>query len=117
MNLNGEKTIFEKIIDREVPAEIVEEDEHCILIRDINPCAPVHILIIPKKRVPRIAEAESDDEAMLGHLLFMAKKFAETHHLEQGFRLVINNGPHAQETVPHLHIHLIAGKWMAWPPC
>ncbi|MDR1434908.1 MAG: HIT domain-containing protein [Puniceicoccales bacterium] len=117
MNQNTEKTIFEKIIDREIPSEILMEDEQCIIIRDIHPCAPLHVLIIPKKKISRLGEAENGDETILGHLLFMAKQFARKQSLNGGFRIVINNGPDALETVPHLHVHLIAGQRMGWPPC
>ncbi|MDR2200787.1 MAG: HIT domain-containing protein [Puniceicoccales bacterium] len=117
MDPNGEKTVFEKIIDGEIPSEILMEDERCIVIRDINPCAPTHVLIIPRKRIPRIGDAESQDESILGHLLLTAKAFAKKYNLNQGFRIVINNGPDALETVPHLHLHLLGGKLMAWPPC
>lgn len=111
------KTIFQKIIDRELPADILFEDEQCIIIKDLHPVAPVHVLIIPKKPIPRVAEAASEDTAILGHLLLCAKNFAAREGLQNGFRIVINNGKDAQESVPHLHIHLIAGKPMQWPPC
>ncbi|MDR0418013.1 MAG: histidine triad nucleotide-binding protein [Puniceicoccales bacterium] len=117
MNSNGGRDIFQKIIDHEIPAEILMEDEQCIVIRDINPGAPIHVLIIPKKNIPRLAEAQESDVPILGHLLLMAQKFAQTQGLSKGFRVVINNGPDAGESVPHLHIHLLAGKPMIWPPC
>ncbi|MDR3317520.1 MAG: HIT domain-containing protein [Puniceicoccales bacterium] len=117
MEFNTEKTIFEKIIDREISAEILMEDDLCIVIRDINPGAPVHVLIIPKKRIPHLAEAREQDALLLGHLLLMAQKFAQQKELGGGFRVVINNGQDAGETVPHLHVHLLAGKPMIWPPC
>jgi histidine triad (HIT) family protein len=117
MSQNNQKDVFQKIIDREISAEILMEDDLCIAIRDINPGAPVHILIIPKKNIPRLAEARESDAPILGHLLLMAQKFAKTQDLSNGFRIVINNGPDAGETVPHLHIHLLAGKSMIWPPC
>ncbi|RME67471.1 MAG: histidine triad nucleotide-binding protein [Verrucomicrobia bacterium] len=110
------KTIFQKIIDREIPATIEHEDDRCIAIRDIQPQAPVHILIIPKKPIPRVAEAAPEDEATLGHLLLTAQNLARKLNLEKGFRLVINNGPDACESVPHLHVHLLAGRQMGWPP-
>ncbi|MDR1366632.1 MAG: HIT domain-containing protein [Puniceicoccales bacterium] len=117
MNPNDEKDIFQKIIDREIPAEILMEDGQCIVIRDINPGAPVHVLIIPKKNILRLAEVQESDVSILGSLLLMAQKFAQTHGLSKGFRVVINNGPDAGESVPHLHVHLLAGKPMIWPPC
>ena len=110
------KTLFEKIIDREIPAKIEHEDEHCIVLHDIQPQAPVHLLIIPKKLIPRIGEATNADEATLGHLLLTGAAMAKKLNLEKGFRLVINHGPHASESVPHLHIHLLAKRQMTWPP-
>ena len=110
-----EKTIFEKILQKEIPSEILFEDDVCAIIRDIHPQAPVHVLIIPKKVIPRISEAKEEEGAILGHLLLTAKQFAEQEHLA-GFRLVINNGAIAGETVPHLHVHLLSGRPMAWPP-
>src|SRR5688572_32897354 len=100
------KTLFEKIISREIPAHIIYEDDSVIAFRDIKPAAPVHVLIVPKKPIPRIAEAEDADQNILGHLLLKAAEVAEKVGLkESGFRLVINNGPNAGETVPHLHLH------------
>ncbi len=110
------KTLFQKIIDREIPATVAYEDEHCIVIHDIQPEAPVHLLIIPKRLIPRVSEAVSGDEAVLGHLLMVAGVVAKQLNLAAGFRLVVNNGPHASESVPHLHVHLLAGRQMTWPP-
>ena len=110
------KTIFQKIIDREIPAKIEHEDEHCIVLHDIQPQAPVHLLIIPKKPIPRVAEAATADETVLGHLLLTAGTMAKKLNLEKGFRLVINNGPDASESVPHLHVHLLAKRQLTWPP-
>lgn len=110
------KTIFQKIIDREIPARIEHEDEHCIVLHDIQPQAPVHLLIIPKQPIPRLAEAVAADQAVLGHLLLTAAAVAKKLHLASGFRLVVNNGPHACESVPHLHVHLLAQRQMTWPP-
>jgi histidine triad (HIT) family protein len=109
------KTIFEKIISREIPADIVFENDIAVIIRDINPQAPVHVLIIPKRRIDRIEAAQDGDEELLGKLLIMARDFAKSHNLT-GFRLVVNNGQQAGETVPHLHIHLLSGRLMTWPP-
>jgi histidine triad (HIT) family protein len=111
------KTLFEKICDREIPAEIVYEDELCVCFRDISPQAPVHLLIVPRKAIPRIAEAGDEDEALIGHLFLTARKVAkEQGFAEKGFRLVVNNGPDGGEAVPHLHIHILAGRQMEWPP-
>ncbi|MDR0742248.1 MAG: HIT domain-containing protein [Puniceicoccales bacterium] len=110
-----EKTIFEKIISREIPADIVFENDIAVIIRDINPQASVHVLIIPKRRIDRIEAAQDKDAELLGKLLIMARDFAKSHNLI-GFRLVINNGKQAGETVSHLHIHLLSGRPMAWPP-
>jgi histidine triad (HIT) family protein len=110
------KTIFQRIIDREIPSKIEHEDEHCIVIRDIQPQAPVHLLIVPKKPIPRVGEVAAGDEPLLGHLLFVAQLVAKKLNLAKGFRLVINNGPDACESVPHLHVHLLAGRQMTWPP-
>lgn len=110
------KTIFQRIIDREIPATIEHEDEHCIVFRDIQPQAPVHLLIVPKKLIARVDQAEAADAAVLGHLLLTARDVAKKLNLARGFRLVINNGPDACESVPHLHVHLLAGRQMSWPP-
>jgi histidine triad (HIT) family protein len=110
------KTLFQKIIDREIPARIEHEDDLCIAIHDIQPEAPVHLLIIPKKPISRLATAETDDQAVLGHLLLTAGKLAKKLSLANGFRIVINNGPDACETIPHLHVHLLAKRQMNWPP-
>jgi histidine triad (HIT) family protein len=110
-----EKTLFEKIIDREIPAKIAYEDERCLAIHDIDPKAPTHLLVIPKRVIPRIAEAGETDAELLGYLLLTAGKLGAEHGPE-GFRIVINNGPHGGETVPHLHVHVLAGRALAWPP-
>jgi histidine triad (HIT) family protein len=111
------KTLFEKIASREIPAMIVYEDDFVIAFRDINPQAPTHIVIVPKKAMPRIAEAEEDDQSLLGHLMLKAAVVAEEAGLAKtGYRLVINNGPNGGETVPHLHCHILGGRRMQWPP-
>ena len=110
------KTLFERIIDREIPARIEFEDEHCIVIHDINPQAPVHLLIIPKKVIPRVEAATAADQTTLGHLFLVAGQLAKKLDLANGFRLVVNNGPDASETVPHLHVHLLAKRKFTWPP-
>jgi histidine triad (HIT) family protein len=111
------KTLFEKIIAREIPAQIVFEDDMVLAFRDIKAAAPIHVLIIPKKVIPRIAEAASEDHKVLGHLLLKAAEVAKSLGLnEGGYRLVINNGPNAGESVPHLHLHILGGRQLAWPP-
>ena len=109
------KTLFQRIIDREIPAKIEHEDDRCIVIHDIQPAAPVHLLIIPKIVIPRIGDAAPADETVLGHLLLTAGIVAKKLNLARGFRLVINHGPDACETVPHLHVHLLAKRQMTWP--
>jgi histidine triad (HIT) family protein len=111
------KTLFEKICDREIPATILFEDERCLAFRDISPQAPQHILIIPRRAIPRIGLAGMEDEALLGHLLLTAAQVARNEGLaDTGYRLVINNGPDGGEAVPHLHIHLLGGRQLQWPP-
>ncbi len=110
------KTLFEKISTREIPAAIVYEDDLVLAIRDINPQAPVHVLIFPKKVIPRIAEANAENERLLGHILLKAAEVAKQLDLTDGFRLVINNGVEGGETVPHLHVHILGGRHLAWPP-
>jgi len=110
------KTIFERIVAREIPARFEHEDDLCIVIHDVKPQAPVHLLIIPKQPIPRIDAAQAADGALLGHLLLVAGKMARQLQLAQGFRLVVNSGPDAGETVPHVHVHLLAQRPLAWPP-
>ena len=110
------KTIFQKIIDREIPARIEHEDELCIALYDIQPQAPVHVLIIPKQAIVRLSEAKASDQALLGHLLLTANVIAKKLNLSEGFRLVVNNGPFGGESVPHLHVHLLGKRQMTWPP-
>lgn len=110
------KTLFQRIIDREIPAKIEYEDDRCIVIHDIQPQAPVHLLIIPKTLIPRLAEASASDEPVLGHLLVVAGELAKKLELANGFRIVVNNGPDACESVPHVHVHLLAKRQMTWPP-
>lgn len=109
-------TIFSKIIKREIPANIVYEDELCLAFRDVNPQAPVHILVIPKKTIAKVADATVTDKDLLGHLLLMAGKIAKDEGYGDSFRLVINNGEQAGQTVFHLHVHLLAGRNFSWPP-
>lgn len=110
------KTLFQKIADKEIPAKLIHEDEFCVAFHDIAPQAPVHVLIVPRKAVARIAEAGAEDQALLGHLLLVAQKVAKQLTLAKGFRLVINNGPDGGESVPHLHVHLLGGRALGWPP-
>lgn len=110
------KTLFEKIVAREIPAQIVFEDDLVLAIRDIHPQAPTHVIIFPKRPMPRIAEAAPDDHKLLGHLLLKAAEVAKKLDLKNGYRLVINNGADGGETVPHLHVHLLGGRHLAWPP-
>jgi histidine triad (HIT) family protein len=111
------KTLFEKIIDREIPAAIVYEDDLVVAFRDIKPQAPTHVLIVPRKPIPRMSEAKPEDQQVLGHLLLKAAEVADKLGLTQsGFRLVFNNGPDAGEAVPHLHCHILGGRHLDWPP-
>jgi len=112
-------TLFEKIIAREIPANFVYEDDLAVAFHDISPQAPTHILIIPRKPIPRVGEAGEEDSAVLGHLLIVAGKVASdlgVNSTDEGFRLVINNGRNGGEAVPHLHVHLLAGRPLKWPP-
>lgn len=108
-------TLFQKIIDREIPADIVFEDEHSLAFRDVNPQAPVHVLVIPKKPIAKIADMEDADKELVGHLFQVAGQVAAQENLED-FRLVVNNGAGAGQSVFHLHIHVMGGREMAWPP-
>ncbi len=110
-------TLFEKIAIRQIPAEIVYEDDRVVAFRDIQPKAPVHVLVVPRKPICRIGEAGPDDAALLGHLLLTAAEVARRLGVNQtGYRLVINNGEDGGESVPHLHCHLLAGRALGWPP-
>lgn len=109
-------TIFEKIIAREIPSKIVWEDDDAIAFEDVNPQAPVHVLIVPKKVIPRLAEATDAQAPILGKLLLAARDVARKLELSSGYRVVINNGPDAGESVPHLHVHVLGNRALAWPP-
>ena len=110
-------TLFERIAAGEIPADIVRNDHEVLALRDINPQAPVHILVIPQRVIARIGEARESDSELLGRLLLAARDIAKEQGLDQtGYRLVINHGPHAGESVPHLHIHLLGGRPLDWPP-
>ena len=106
-------TIFGKIISGEIPSEFLYEDEHCIAINDINPQAPVHVLVIPKQSIPRLVDAQLNDQALLGHLMLVAGKLAQKLGVGDAFRLVVNNGAEAGQTVFHLHLHIIGGRAFA----
>lgn len=111
------KTLFEKICAKEIPAELVHEDESCVAFRDIAPQAPLHILIVPRQALPRVGLAEPGDQALLGHLLLTAAAIARREGVaDSGYRVVINNGPDGGEAVPHLHLHLLGGRQLGWPP-
>ncbi len=110
------KTIFSKIIDKEIPADIVYEDDQVLAFRDIVPQAPVHILVIPKKPILNLKHVEPEDQDLLGHLLLSVKKIAQQEGLSNGYRVVINNGTDAGQTVDHLHFHILAGRSLLWPP-
>ena len=109
-------TLFMKIIRREIPANIVFEDDLCLAFRDVNPQAPTHILVVPKQPVAMLSDANSEHGPLLGHLLLTANRIAAQLGLKDGYRLVINNGAAAGQTVFHLHVHLLAGRSFSWPP-
>ena len=110
------KTIFKKIIDREIPAKIIHEDEHCLAFHDVTPQAPVHVLLIPKKEIPSLDQLAAEDAPLLGHLQLVLKKLATDLGLAGGYRVVVNCGPDGGQSVPHLHYHLLGGRSMTWPP-
>jgi histidine triad (HIT) family protein len=110
------KSIFSRIIDREIPADIIYEDDRCVAFRDINPQAPTHVLVIPRKPIRSIALLDEKDAALVGHLLVVIGKLAEQLKLDTGFRVVANSGPDAGQTVDHLHFHLLGGRQLEWPP-
>ena len=109
-------TLFEKIINKEIPAEIIYEDDISIVIEDINPQAPTHLLIIPKKVIPKLSDATDEDQDILGHLMLLAGQIANQLGLDETFRLVVNNGAKAGQSVFHLHLHLLSGRPLNWPP-
>ncbi len=109
-------TVFQKIIDKEIPTDIIYEDEICIAIHDLHPQAPIHILIIPKKSITKVSEANDEDKALLGHLMLVGNKLARQQNIDDGFRFIINNGAKAGQSVFHLHVHLLGGRIMNWPP-
>jgi histidine triad (HIT) family protein len=110
-------TIFERIITREIPAQILHEDDRCVAFRDISAQAPIHFLVVPKTVIPRLGEAKPEHAPLLGHLLLTASAVAKQEGIaDSGFRVVINHGPDGGETVPHLHVHVLGGRPMSWPP-
>ena len=110
------ESIFTKILKKEIPGEIVYEDNDCFAIKDINPQAPIHLLIIPKKHIAKVSDAKDEDKELLGSLLLASKKIAKTFDLDDNYRLVINNGAKAGQTVFHIHIHLLGGRSLSWSP-
>ena len=111
----SEKTIFKKIIDREIPADIVHEDDLCLAFNDISPQAPTHVLLIPKKEIPTVNDLTEDDQQLMGHMILVASQLARKLGVGDGYRLVVNCGPDAGQEVYHIHIHLLAGRKMKWP--
>ena len=114
--MSAPKTLFQKIADKEIAAKLIHEDAVCVAFHDISPQAPTHVLIVTRKPIPRVAEATVEDQATLGHLLLVAGQLSRQLGLAKGFRVVINNGPDGGETVPHLHVHLLGGRALDWPP-
>ncbi|MCA9105061.1 MAG: histidine triad nucleotide-binding protein [Planctomycetales bacterium] len=112
----SEKTIFKRIIDGEIPAKIIYDDELCLAFHDVNPQAPVHVLVIPKREIRSIATATDDDVALLGHLLKVVRVVAGQLGLEQGYRVVTNIGADGGQSVDHLHLHVLGGRPLQWPP-
>ena len=112
----SEKTLFQKIADGDMPSDMVYEDDQCIAFRDIQPQAPVHILIVPRKPIPSLRDLVEEDKELMGHLFLCAARIAEEEGLSDGYRTVFNCGEHGQQTVPHVHLHLIGGRQLRWPP-
>ena len=110
------ETLFQKIIDRQIPADIVYEDELCLAFKDINPQAPTHILLVPKKVIAKLSDAEPGDQELLGHMMLKVGTITEQLGIQDAFRIVVNNGEGAQQTVFHLHIHILSGRAFHWPP-
>ncbi|XP_038258520.1 histidine triad nucleotide-binding protein 1 [Dermochelys coriacea] len=112
----GGETIFGKIIRKEIPAKIIFEDEQCLAFHDISPQAPMHFLVIPKKPIVQLSEAEDSDESLLGHLMIVGKKCAAELGLTKGYRMVVNEGPDGGQSVYHVHLHVLGGRQLGWPP-
>ncbi|CAN7995552.1 unnamed protein product, partial [Ixodes hexagonus] len=113
---DGKPTLFSKIIDKSIPADIIYEDDKCLAFRDVNPQAKVHFLVIPRKPIPMLDHASTEDTELLGHLLLVSTKVAAQERLQNGYRLVINNGKDGCQSVYHLHVHVLGGRQMGWPP-
>ncbi|XP_035519067.1 histidine triad nucleotide-binding protein 1 [Morone saxatilis] len=112
----GGDTIFGKIVRKEIPANLIYEDDQCVAFPDISPQAPTHILVVPKKPIVQLSQAEESDAALLGHLMIVAKKCAQDAGLSKGYRIVINDGPEGGQSVYHIHVHVLGGRRMEWPP-
>ena len=112
----AEKTLFQKIMDKDIPGDIIHEDDKCAVLRDINPQAPVHMLVVPRKPIRSLDDLTEEDGPLVGHLFLVAKKVAAEEGLENGYRAVFNNGVDANQTVDHIHLHLLGGREMSWPP-
>ncbi|MEQ2282441.1 Histidine triad nucleotide-binding protein 1 [Ameca splendens] len=112
----GGDTIFGKIVRKEIPVNLIYEDDQCVAFPDIAPQAPTHILVVPKKPIVQLSQAEESDAALLGHMLIVAKKLAEEAGLSKGYRIIINNGPDGGQSVYHIHVHILGGRTMGWPP-
>lgn len=112
----SEKSIFKKIIDGEIPADIVYQDDHCLAFRDINPQAPTHVLLIPKQEIPSMDALTAENHALCGHLMLAIQKVADAVGLENGYRVVLNNGRDAGQEVDHIHFHILGGRGFRWPP-
>jgi histidine triad (HIT) family protein len=116
LKVDSMATLFERIESGEIPSQKVFEDALCFVIRDIGPQAPEHLLVIPRKALPRLEMAKEEDTGLLGHLLLVAAEVARREGLNGGYRVVINNGPDGGESVPHLHVHVLGGRALGWPP-
>lgn len=112
----AEKTVFQRILDREIPADLVFEDDRCLAFRDIHPQAPVHVVVIPKKPIATLNDVTEDDEALIGHLFVAMRQIAARLGLHKGYRVVVNCGPDAGQVVMHVHFHLLGGREFGWPP-
>lgn len=112
----AEKTIFKRIIDGEIPARIVYQDDQCLAFHDVAPQAPTHVIVIPRKEIPSLAAVADDDAALMGHLVVVIRELAEQLKLDEGYRVIVNCGPYAGQSVDHLHFHLLGGRQMSWPP-
>lgn len=112
----AEKSVFQRIVDREIPADIVFEDDRCMAFRDIHPQAPVHIVVIPKKPIPTLNDVSEEDESLVGHLFVAMRQIAARLGLHKGYRVVVNCGPDAGQVVMHVHFHLMGGREFGWPP-